>query len=98
MKLRAFAATFFAALILFTASAPGQETSPCPTRDLQTVLPSKSVATGGALQMAACCKICRKGKACGNSCISRSKKCTKPPGCACDGDAQLRGETGNAPL
>lgn len=32
----------------------------------------------------ACCKICRKGKACGNSCISRSKTCEKPPGCACD--------------
>jgi hypothetical protein len=32
-----------------------------------------------------CCKICRKGKACGNSCISREYKCHKPPGCACDG-------------
>ena len=32
-----------------------------------------------------CCKICSKGKACGNSCISRSKTCHKPPGCACDG-------------
>ena len=31
-----------------------------------------------------CCKICRKGKACGNSCIARWKNCTKPPGCACD--------------
>ena len=31
-----------------------------------------------------CCKICRKGKACGNSCISRSKTCRKPPGCACN--------------
>ena len=33
-----------------------------------------------------CCKICRKGKACGNSCISRSYTCRKPPGCACNGD------------
>ncbi len=32
----------------------------------------------------ACCKVCRKGKACGNSCISASKTCRKPPGCACD--------------
>ena len=32
-----------------------------------------------------CCKICRKGKACGNSCISRSKTCHKGKGCACDG-------------
>ena len=31
-----------------------------------------------------CCKICRKGKACGNSCIRRTYTCRKPPGCACD--------------
>jgi hypothetical protein len=33
-----------------------------------------------------CCKICRKGKACGNSCISRSYTCHKGPGCACNAD------------
>ena len=32
-----------------------------------------------------CCKICRSGKACGNSCIGFSKSCRKPPGCACNG-------------
>lgn len=32
-----------------------------------------------------CCKICRTGKACGNSCISRSKTCRKKAGCACNG-------------
>ena len=32
-----------------------------------------------------CCKICTTGKACGDSCISRSYTCHKPPGCACDG-------------
>jgi|GEM_PF-3332150 len=37
------------------------------------------------LVSATCCKVCRKGKACGNSCISRSYSCSKPPGCACDG-------------
>jgi hypothetical protein len=31
-----------------------------------------------------CCKICEKGKACGNSCIRKSYNCTKPKGCACD--------------
>jgi hypothetical protein len=31
-----------------------------------------------------CCKTCSKGKACGNSCISRRLTCHKPPGCACD--------------
>jgi hypothetical protein len=32
-----------------------------------------------------CCKVCRKGKACGDSCISKSYSCTRPRGCACDG-------------
>jgi hypothetical protein len=32
-----------------------------------------------------CCRICRTGKACGNSCITRNKTCRKPPGCACNG-------------
>jgi len=31
-----------------------------------------------------CCKYCSKGKACGDSCISRSYTCHKAPGCACD--------------
>ena len=31
-----------------------------------------------------CCKHCSKGKACGNSCISRSYTCRKGPGCACN--------------
>jgi hypothetical protein len=31
-----------------------------------------------------CCKVCHKGKACGDSCISRDKDCNKPPGCACN--------------
>ena len=32
-----------------------------------------------------CCKVCRKGLACGNSCVSRRYTCQKPPGCACGG-------------
>lgn len=32
-----------------------------------------------------CCKICRKGCACGNTCISCQYTCHQPPGCACDG-------------
>jgi len=31
-----------------------------------------------------CCKMCSKGKACWDSCISRSYTCHKWPGCACD--------------
>jgi hypothetical protein len=35
-------------------------------------------------QSAQCCKVCKKGKACGNSCISKNKTCRKAKGCACD--------------
>jgi len=33
-----------------------------------------------------CCKMCVKGKACGNSCIARWKTCHKGAGCACNAD------------
>jgi hypothetical protein len=32
-----------------------------------------------------CCKVCTKGCACGDTCISCSYNCTKGVGCACDG-------------
>ena len=32
-----------------------------------------------------CCKICVKGKACGNTCIARDKTCHVGKGCACNG-------------
>ena len=31
-----------------------------------------------------CCKWCNAGKACGDTCISKSYTCSKPIGCACD--------------
>lgn len=39
----------------------------------------------GTAFAASCCKVCKAGKACGNSCISRDKQCHRPKGCACDG-------------
>ena len=45
----------------------------------------RSPASSGDSEVAqVCCIVCRRGKACGNSCIFRSYTCTKPPGCACD--------------
>jgi hypothetical protein len=38
----------------------------------------------GADSGGACCKTCRRGKACGDSCIARHMVCRKGPGCACD--------------
>jgi hypothetical protein len=49
---------------------------------LQTLGIGKPVATVTQQQ---CCKICRQGKACGDTCISRDKVCHVGPGCACDG-------------
>jgi hypothetical protein len=37
------------------------------------------------IQVQGCCKVCSKGKACGDSCIARYKTCHKGQGCACDG-------------
>lgn len=31
-----------------------------------------------------CCRYCKKGKACGDSCIARKKRCKEPKGCACN--------------
>ena len=41
-------------------------------------------ATGKEQVADSCCKRCSKGKACGDSCISRDRSCKKGPGCACD--------------
>ena len=30
-----------------------------------------------------CCRVCKKGKACGDGCISAKKQCRRPAGCAC---------------
>jgi hypothetical protein len=40
---------------------------------------------GAAVAQGRCCKTCSAGKACGDSCIARSKTCHKGKGCACDG-------------
>ena len=33
-----------------------------------------------------CCKVCVKGKACGNTCIKAEYQCHRGRGCACDAD------------
>ncbi len=46
---------------------------------------SPCAAAAAGLQGFACCKTCKAGKACGDSCIARDKTCHKGKGCACDG-------------
>jgi len=60
---------------------------PVPVR-VATVKPYVTVRHAATARPAAttrsCCMHCgASSKPCGNSCISKSKNCTKPPGCAC---------------
>lgn len=52
---------------------------------LTTLTGAAGPICGTAFASEACCKVCHKGKACGDSCIARDRKCTKGKGCACDG-------------
>ncbi len=67
--------------VVFLSSGPvgAAEETTVQARSWQTLLPETAQTVP-----AACRKTCRKGKACGNSCISRTKTCRKAPGCACD--------------
>lgn len=33
-----------------------------------------------------CCRVCTTGKACGDTCIATTSTCSKPAGCACNGE------------
>lgn len=67
------------------APAPTPVIVPTPTWVTIVVPPTPMPEPRIIAEPRSCCKICRKGKACGNSCISRSYTCHQPPGCACDG-------------
>ncbi|KPU82812.1 hypothetical protein JI58_09805 [Marinosulfonomonas sp. PRT-SC04] len=68
--------------------APIAQTVPLPTAQTGVLQRLQALRLGGsnaAIINAACCKVCRKGKACGNSCIKRTYTCSKGVGCACNG-------------
>ena len=71
------------ALLLSLASAPGglHAQSGPPWR----IESGHRVARVAESTARGCCKVCSKGKACGNSCIARNKECHKGRGCAWDG-------------
>lgn len=52
---------------------------------MEELCQTEEVGSDDLLLAQSCCRICRKGKACGNSCINRSYTCHQPPGCACNG-------------
>lgn len=53
--------------------------------DLRCTSAESNDSTSNLMVSGGCCKVCRKGKACGNSCINKNYSCQQPPGCACDG-------------
>ena len=68
--------------IALGAEIAAQPPTPIPPTPMPTHPPQPTPVTQPTRRV--CCKICRKGKACGNSCISRDKTCHQPPGCACN--------------
>lgn len=49
--------------------------------------PASTSACGDGSPTAAngCCKVCKTGKACGDTCINSTDTCSKGKGCACNG-------------
>jgi hypothetical protein len=79
--------------VLFSAAAVRSEPTGAMTRmrDVDQILAisrgsaAHSLQDQGHIASQQCCKICRRGKACGNTCISRQDTCHVGQGCACDG-------------
>jgi len=65
-----------------------QRTTSNPPASAPTATPRPPTATPRVdppTNAGACCRTCTTGKACGDSCISRSFNCSKGVGCACNG-------------
>lgn len=69
------------------AVSSGARLAPTPSFG-QPLVPESLRAQGADSAPRVCCKICVRGKACGNTCIFRSYTCHQPPGCACDAQPQ----------
>lgn len=48
-------------------------------------VPNLTACTDGDSPTGTCCRVCRTGKPCGDSCIAADKTCNTPGGCACAG-------------
>lgn len=88
---------FLVAFLVAAAGLRGTDAAPATPLELPAAAMLLNAAPIAALQekaitsawesfelAQACCKTCTKGKACGDSCISRDKTCHKGRGCACD--------------
>jgi hypothetical protein len=65
-----------------TVSVTGAVTADISMRRASSPSPSPSPSPTPS---PSCCRVCTVGKACGDSCISKSDTCRVGPGCACNG-------------
>jgi hypothetical protein len=79
---------------VLTLHSPHGSTSQFRGLFLFSDLPVQEAETGGG----SCCVVCVVGKACGNSCISRSKTCHVGPGCACNAAQASATALANTPI
>ena len=61
--------------------------APTPGMTPSAATPANVIAppVAPAAPTRSCTRVCRTGKACGNTCIARTATCRQPPGTACDG-------------
>lgn len=83
-------------------NVPVTDSESCRAEDTATSSPSTGVPFTAQREFSAsfsytcipasdCCKICSKGKACGDTCIRRDYTCHVGRGCACDSDEVCSG-------
>lgn len=81
------AASVVVLAFLGVAAANHEPLAVVPENESTLTAPSASeLDEASCIQRSECCKVCSKGQACGNTCISRSKNCHKGRGCACDAE------------
>lgn len=85
--------TWMLALLLYAVAALGGDRGTEPssqffqcvvaTAERATPLPRPIEKVERERPAAECCKVCKKGKPCGDTCIEKDDACHVPPGCAC---------------
>jgi hypothetical protein len=84
---RTMRATRAVALALLLVALPSSEGTRADQAAATTGPLPMSTAQQTEERPAQCCRMCRKGKACGDGCISAERQCRKESGCACSAPA-----------
>ena len=81
----AIQALALAALLLVAAPTPADQSDSGTVCEAVVVQMAQAATKPDCTPRSQCCKVCSKGKACGDSCISQKYTCRKVRGCACNG-------------